>query len=407
MRIVLVSPYFVPDTPPYATMLDAVARRLGRDGHDVVVLTCQPSYNRFAAGRAPKQEALDGNVVVRRRRTFAEGRRLGLGRLVNVVLLCASVITAGRWIKRADVVMAVSTPPIVLGLSGLVLARRCRADFVYHKQDIHPDSAAAIGLGPSRPLVKVLRRLDSWTDLRSHRIVVLSRDMAATQADRGTPPERLRVINNFDPWERKLRAEVSETDGRHEPRSFRVVFAGNLGRFQGLRSLLLAAAALSDADRIRFDLIGEGALRAELEQEAAAQSLPNITFHGYLPPDETAVFLREQASLGVVSLAPGIIRTAYPSKTMSYLRNGCPVIAMVESDSELATDLEEAGAGVVVAPGDWEGLASTVEALHAEPLAIESMRAAAGILYEKAFARESRLADWSILAREMASPRVG
>ena len=404
MRIILISPYFMPDTPPYATMIDAIARRLARDGHDIAVLTCQPSYNRSAARRAPAREMLSPNIEVRRRRTFSEGRRLGLGRFLNVVLFCWSVVTARRWTKRVDVVMAVSTPPIVLGISGRFLAQLCRADFIYHKQDIHPDAAAAIGLGRSRYSIELLRHLDSWTDRRAARVVVLSGDMAATETARGVLASRLCVINNFDPWETPARVERGSA-ASDEAGPFRVIFAGNLGRFQGLHSLLCAAMALRGDDRIRFDLVGDGALRAELEREIAAQRLQNVTFHGYVPPPEAAALLRD-SSVGVVSLAPGVIRTAYPSKTMSYLRNGCPVIAMVEADSDLAYDLQDAGAGIAVPPGDWRSLVDSVRKLCSDPASLESMRAAATALYEKAFAKESRLEDWATLANELAVGRV-
>ena len=46
---------------------------------------------------------------------------------------------------------------------------------------------------------------------------------------------------------------------------------------------------------------------------------------------------RDHADLGVVSLRPGVISSAYPSKTMTYLRHGCPILAFVEPESELAT----------------------------------------------------------------------
>lgn len=405
MRIVLVSPYFVPDTPPYAAMLDAVAQRLERDGHDIVVLTCQPSYNRVAAGEAPAREVMSANIEVHRRPTFSEDHRLGLGRLLNVLLFSFSVVVARRWIKRADMVMVVSSPPFALGISGVVLAKLCRAALVYHKQDIHPDAAAAIGLGGSGLSTELLRRLDSWTDLRAARVVVLSRDMAATEAARGVQREHLRVINNFDPWEDPGTSGERGSDGGDECEPFRVVFAGNLGRFQGLRSLVRTAAALRDDDRIRFDLIGDGALRGELEHEVAVEGVTNVSFHGYLPPADTARFLRERASVGVVSLEPGVIRTAYPSKTMSYLRNGCPVIAMVEGDSELAQELQAAGAGLAVPPGDWRALADAIQDLCRKGSRMEAMATAAVHLYEKSFAKENRLEDWAAFAHEVECER--
>ena len=44
MRILIVYRYFWPDTPPYATMLRDISRWLAEAGHDVEILTAQPSY---------------------------------------------------------------------------------------------------------------------------------------------------------------------------------------------------------------------------------------------------------------------------------------------------------------------------------------------------------------------------
>lgn len=43
-----------------------------------------------------------------------------------------------------------------------------------------------------------------------------------------------------------------------------------------------------------------------------------------------------KADLGLVSIKPGVLQIAYPSKTMMYLSMGLPVLALAESDSSLA-----------------------------------------------------------------------
>ena len=54
-----------------------------------------------------------------------------------------------------------------------------------------------------------------------------------------------------------------------------------------------------------------------------------------------------RAHLGIVSLSPSVIRSAYPSKTMTYLEAGCKLLCLVESDSSLASLVENNGLGSV------------------------------------------------------------
>ncbi len=401
MKIVLISPYFPPGAPPYASMLKALAARFSEDGHAVTVLTCRPSSHRSGGG-VRASEMLEIGVRVRRYWGGSQNGLLRTGGYVHAVSFAVSVFTARRWLKRADVVVAVSSPPIVIGMVGLILARLCGAAFVYHKQDIHPDTAAAVGLGPPWVLMRMLHRLDSWTDRQADRVVVLSRDMAMVERSRGVAADRLRVINNFDPWDLPDRQpRVDETDSRNAV--FRAVFAGNLGRFQGLTLLLIAAEALQEHRDIVIEVIGEGVMKRELERTANELDLRNVSFHDYMAPADLAHYLRQHPSVGVVSLERGVIRTAYPSKTMSYLRNGCPVIAIVERDSELAQDLERNNAGRAVPPGDWSTLVSVVLDLRNDSIRFRSMQKAAFQLYADTFTRKARLDQWATLLENMAT----
>ena len=63
------------------------------------------------------------------------------------------------------------------------------------------------------------------------------------------------------------------------------------------------------------------------------------------------------ADAGIVSLAPGVIDCAYPSKLMTYLEVGLPVVAVVETDSELAGFVESHGLGWVASPNDVGAIA--------------------------------------------------
>ena len=44
----------------------------------------------------------------------------------------------------------------------------------------------------------------------------------------------------------------------------------------------------------------------------------------------------QDSDLAVVSLLPEVFATAIPSKTMMYLRAGCPILALIEPDCALA-----------------------------------------------------------------------
>jgi glycosyltransferase involved in cell wall biosynthesis len=59
----------------------------------------------------------------------------------------------------------------------------------------------------------------------------------------------------------------------------------------------------------------------------------------------------------------------FPSKTVTYLAAGCPVIASVNRNSEVGRTIEESKAGVVVEPENPKALLSAIQYLRAGDIA--------------------------------------
>lgn len=389
-KVLLIHRYFAPDTPPYAHILDQIAAQLAGDGHDVTVLTCQPSYRPALALKAPRHEQRNGYQVVRW--GVLPDRRWPAFRAANMVLMCVRVLLARRLFVGADVVMAATTPPVLVAACASRMARRHGARFIYHKQDIYPEV-----LSDRRQrslLMRVLARIDAMTERRSSAVVVLSEDMAETVSRRHPSPVPISIINNFDPWPSAAEcpAHASSDVG------ITVAFAGNIGRFQGLDAVMALVREIDADDGIGFHFFGDGDRSDEIESLAA--TCGHVTFHGYRAPEEVAAFVRSTADLGVVSVDPGVLRAAYPSKTMTYLRNGCPLLLIAE-DSEIARMVAEAGIGITLSSGDTRALAESLRKIAADPEAIRSARGAARRVYDERFAPERQLCRWSGLVREL------
>jgi len=154
---------------------------------------------------------------------------------------------------------------------------------------------------------------------------------------------------------------------------------------------------------VRFHFFGDGALGSRLRGLVSTEGLDRVESYGYRDPKVIADFLVERAALGIVSLAPGVIRSAYPSKTMSYLRQGTPVLALVEGDSELARTVREAGIGCQTEPGDVPGLVRLLRDLAHDRSPLDGAAERARLLYDRHFVPTHRLQQWSALFGEVTS----
>jgi len=395
LRILVVHRYYWPDTPPCASLLRRIAAHLRQDGHQVDVLSSQPSYRASAANeRRPKRDVIDDVAVERLTLPTEVGRPIV--RILNALRLGTSLLYRALT-RRYDVIVISTVPPVLGGFSAALAARLSGARFIYHAMDIHPEIGKISGEF-ARPLIfKTLRNLDSWSCRQADPVVVLSRDMEKTLRGRaGGGRFRVEVLNNF-PLPDDGDAGRPEELGMGSDR-LTVIYAGNLGRFQGLQTIVEAMEKLSERTDIELLLMGDGVAKSELEAQAK-RSGAKVRFLGSHPV-ETAKAAIRRADIGFVSLIPEMYRYAYPSKTMAYLEQGCPIIAAVEEESDLATQIRDQRCGFAVPPGDSDRLAGLLASLADDSEWKAEMKENASRVFESEFSEEKILRRWSDLAVE-------
>lgn len=408
MRILLVHRYFWPDSPPYASMLRVMARHFAARGHEVTVLTTQPSYTAATARmKMPRRETREGYRVLRRP-MLPESKRNWLARLLNVALFQWHVfwhVLLRR--RRYELVTATTMPPVVVAAAAGLATRLRGGHFLYHCMDLYPEIARLSGRLPMGrgPIPAALGWLDRRNCRRAARVVVLSDDMRDTLRARGLDTAHVRVINNFalepDEGARLMQPppEALKPDGE-----VRILFAGNVGRFQGLETAVDALHELRDRPEIQLHVVGDGVARAALERRAGALLGHTIHFQGFRPLPEAIAFM-DDADLGLVSLQPGVIRSAFPSKTMTYLAAGLPLLVMVEEDSALARLVREEGVGACSPQGDTAALAEAIRTAANDPEARARMKGAASALADSEFSARAALVRWDQVIAELAPSR--
>ncbi len=395
LRILAIHRYFWPDTPPYATILRSIAERWSADGHTVTVLSSQPSYKvELDNTRRPSREMLN-EIDVRRCWLLHHRRRSRILQAINGLLFVGQVF--GHIVlrpRRYHVIMCSTNPPVVLGWVASLAAKLVGARFIYHSMDIWPEVAVVTGMLRRGPIYRFLRWLDTMSCRRAAAVVCLSRDMQQTYLTRdGRLKNKVRVVEHFDLPAYCEPAEAAPSLQK-QPGKFRVLFAGNLGRYQSLDTLLYAAQRLRDHPEIEFTFLGEGAAKATLVQRAAEQRLQNVTF---LPHQSVAAAqsLIAGADLCVVSLAPGMIRVAFPCKTFSYLAAGRPLLVITDSDSQLWEFVQQHQVGFCFEPQQAEALAKRIASIADCPDELAATSARSRAIRQSQMTREKVLDRWS------------
>lgn len=396
MKILAIHRFYWPDTPPYASFLREIVKRWVSDGHSVDVLSSYPSYKvNIDRQVQADHDLLDGANVVRLNLPNEVGRP-GL-RVFNALRLGLHIVWQGLFRSRYDVIMISTYPPVVGGIFAALTAKLTGARFIYHCMDVHPEIGRHSGEFKNRYVFSLLSYLDRWTCRQANPVVVLSDDMKDTLVGRESVNKlRCEVVNNFSLPSDDPALEVLPFDWPLE--EFVLLFAGNLGRFQGLDDLILAMEKVRQRTNIRLLVMGDGSEKKRL-QKVAEESGARITFIGHQSV-AVAKCAIQRAQVGFISLAPQLYRYAYPSKTMTYLEFGCPILVVVEQDSRMAQDIVSSGAGISVQPGSPEAIATAIVCLADNRDKLSVMSESASKLGLTQFSKNYLLKRWSELLKE-------
>lgn len=389
MRILLVSSYYWPE--PFRVA--HVAADLKARGHDVEVLTGLPNYpeGRFYEGYGPggpfRQE--HEGIAVTRVPLVPRGRggaiRLLLNYLSFAITASIRAVTLGR--KKWDVVFVFQLSPVTAILPALVVRWLYRVPVAVWVQDLWPESIASTGFGRSRLLYAVARRISAFLYRRCDRIAGTSRAFQAPLEALGVDGARYSYLPQWAESFFAARADEAASDASWAS-GFPIMFAGNLGRVQALETVIEAADRLRDDAELRWVIVGDGSVRASIEDDVMRRGLADrVIFLGRRPAEEMPGLFRRAGALLVTLKRDDAMALTVPAKIQSYLAAGRPIIAAM--DGEGARVVEEAGAGFTAPASDADALAAIVRRMKALSPEDRAAMGAAGRAYSaRHFARE-------------------
>ena len=385
MRIALLTQYFPPEVGAAQARVSELAEVLSERGHEVTVITAMPSYPLGRVfdgyGGLVRRERLGKVVVLRVAAVPAKSARLVPRMFCYMSFVLSSVLFGGLCIGRQDV-LVVESPPLFLGLSGIVLAWAKRSRLVVNIADLWPESAVRLGVIRRASLAH--RMALGLERLCYSRAWFVSGQSKGTLEDIGVRfpnVERFLLPNSCDVKRFGRRFATEGARQRLDPDGdgFVVTYAGLHGLAQGLSQVLDAAALLRGESTVRFALIGSGPEKAELVKMAEARGLSNVRFLDPVPPEDVASLLASSDAVLVTMrmYLPG----AVPSKVYEGLASERPLLLMAAGEAAEIVGRDDAG--VVLEPGDARGLASAILALRERPLEFERMCRRARIVAER------------------------
>ncbi len=403
MRVLLINQVYYPDHAATAQHADDLARHLVRAGHEVHVIASRSIYGSKGATLA-KYEEVDGVKVHRVGRSLF-GKAGILARAADFAVFYVLAMLKALTIRRCDVSVCFTTPPFI-SLVGWVLRTIRGTKFVYWVMDMYPDVPVVCGVMKERALsTRFFEAVDRFCLKRADRVVVLGRCMRERVLAKGADPAKVEHIGVWsDQSEVKPIAregnEYTERWGLED--KFVVMYSGNFGLAHDVRTMLEAAERLRADERFRFLFVGGGKKKAEVERFVEERGLMNAVVDGYQPREKLDQSL-SCADVHLATMIPGAEGVIVPCKLFGIMAAGRATVFIGSPKSELARVLDEHGCGVVVEPGDVDGLVAALKSMADEPERVDEMGNRARTALSDAYSRERACEQW----RELLEVVVG
>lgn len=420
MNILYISQYFPPEACAPAARVDDFAREWARAGHHIRVLTGFPNHPEGVLHYGYRRQWRKGfsreereGVKVYRTWLYPAPNRGLWGRAANYCSFAVSAALVGPWIAPRGGVVIATSPQLLVGGAGYMVARARRLPFVFEVRDLWPQSIEAVGAAPTSSLLyRSLQRLADFLYLHADQIVVDGEWKRGTLIAAGVRPEKIAVVRNgvgddfcLDP--ESLVGQALREHTRRELRMtdrFVVAYVGTLGMAHGLETVLLAAERLRDWHDVVFLLIGEGAEREQLVQRSRELRLTNVYYLGKQPREKVPAYLAA-ADVCVVPLRRReIFKTAIPSKMFEAMAAAKPVILGVEGEAKEI--LLDARAGIAVPPDDSDALVKAILRLLERPELARALGANGRRAVREKYSRQQQATAYlELLAGLVNTPR--
>jgi glycosyltransferase involved in cell wall biosynthesis len=359
MKIAILSQWYYPE-PGGAVVPSVLARSLAQRGHEVQVLTGFPNYpsGRLAPGYQMERrldERDTNNVNIRRVALYPDHGKSALRRGTNYLSFALSASASGSSLLRKSDVVWVYNSPVTIALPSMLASAVGGPPHLMHVMDLWPESMFLGGFGVGRSQKLISRLIGTWCDITyksASAIACTSKGIANVLSDRGVPNEKLFHIPVWTDesiyFERPYAKELADFLGVKE--KFVVLYAGTLGSAQGLSGLLEVCQRLQDLPHVQVLIAGSGTGERDLRNLASSMKISNIQFLGQWPTEDMGRLI-SISDVNLVSLKADLLSTiTIPSKLVSILASGRPVIAW--ADGELADIVNESGAGLIAKAGD-------------------------------------------------------
>lgn len=265
-----------------------------------------------------------------------------------------------------------STPPITLVSAIEYVKNRDNAKTYLLLKDIFPQNAVDLGMmsktGIKGLLYRYFRNKEKKLYAISDRIGCMSQANVdyVLKHNPEINPEKVEICpNSIEVQDLRLTDEekLAMRQKYGIPTDKEVfVYGGNLGKPQGIPFIIECLRAEKDNDKAFFLIVGGGTEFGKLEAFINEEKPPNVMLMKYIPKEDYDRMVAA-CDVGMIFLDHRFTIPNFPSRLLSYMQAGLPVLACTDPNTDIGKVITEGGFGWWRESDDVGGFGESVETI--------------------------------------------
>ena len=359
MRILIFSQYFWPET----FRINEVSETLSDMGHKIEVITGKPNYPFGKLFKGYKLFSFDihkyKKIKIHRVPIIPRGLKKPFRLALNYfsyILLASAYATIRFFKKKYDVIYIYGTSPILQAIPGIILGKLNGIPIVLNVQDLWPESLYATGYVKNKFILKVVDFIVEFIYKQCNLILVSSRPFKKIIREYKTNAKIKYFPNSVDPifFDKK----IVKTKDLNLKKGFNIIFAGNLGTAQSVKTIIGLAKGILKFRDINIYIFGDGSELGYMKEEKKQNKLNNLHLMGRYPLSSMPyIFSKADLLLATLTRFSCFSKTL-PNKIQAYMTAKKPIV--VSMNGEGAKVIKKAKCGRAAPAENVEKLIESV-----------------------------------------------
>ena len=358
-HILVISQYFYPESFRINDMCIEWVKR----GYKVTVLTGIPNYpqGKFFKGYSwfkKRRETWNGIDIIRIP-LIPRGHN-AIGMIFNYL----SFVVAGFFWNiatkvKADYVFTFEVSPMTQALIGKWYARKRKIPCYLYVQDLWPENVEIVTGIHSKLIINPIGKMVNGIYKNCDAIFATSESFVKEIQKRVFDDKsKVKYLPQYAeefyrPVEKRVMDEIPDDD------SFKIIFAGNIGKAQGLEILPKTAAILKNKSNVKFIIVGDGRNRENFINQIRENSVEDMFIMIDRQPAERIPQFLACCDAAFISFMDNLLfANTIPAKLQSYMACGMPIIASASGETEMI--ISEASCGICTPIGKEDALAEGI-----------------------------------------------